>query len=155
MGRSRLPGENGDGGTENTQGGTKVRYYYYSNRCQGLEEELGPPVQGGEERVSWEGRGGFRLGFSHSLLSPQAWSFSGVSWVGAALGLSGLRGRYVWHAPRGLVPTAGEGRGSSQALHPISTCSGQGYCQGKCPKEQGPAWSRGGLALVPHGRVSR
>ena len=26
-----------------------MRDYYYSNRCQGLEEELGPPVQGGGE----------------------------------------------------------------------------------------------------------
>lgn len=36
---------------------------------------MGPPVQRGGDRVSWEGRGGFRLGFSHSFLSPQAWVF--------------------------------------------------------------------------------
>lgn len=41
---------------------------------RGLAEELGPPVQAGGEGVSWEGRGrgGFRWGFSHSFLSPQA-----------------------------------------------------------------------------------
>lgn len=36
---------------------------------------MGPPVRRGGDRVSWEGRGGFRLGFSHSFLSPQAWVF--------------------------------------------------------------------------------
>lgn len=50
MGWPRLPGENGGEGTlKTTKGGTKARDYYYSNRHQGLGEELGPPVQGGGE----------------------------------------------------------------------------------------------------------
>lgn len=128
------PGSREDGGEGLCE--HKGRDYYYSNRRQEQEEGLRPPVQGGGEGVSWEGRGGFRLGFSHSLLSPQAWVFLRCELGGgcsrAELAEGG--GRYVWHVPRAPMPGK---EGGLLTPHPHS--SGQSHFQGKCPTEQGPA----------------
>lgn len=84
---------------------------------------------------------GFGWDFLTGPEAPRRGSFSGVSWVGAALGLSWLRGRYVWYASGGLAPTAKEGRGSTKAPHPTPTWAGQDHFQGKRPKDLWPVWS--------------
>lgn len=74
------------------------------------------------------------MGFSHSLLSPQAWVF-----VRCELGGGGVRaelagGRYVWHASWGLPHSQGRKRGLFQH-HPTPTCSSQDRFKEARPKE--------------------
>lgn len=64
--------------------------------------------------------------------------------AGAALWLSWLRGKYVWHAPQGLTPTAGEGWGSAQA--PPPPVQVRVTSKGNVPKNSGQP----GVGSGPH-----
>lgn len=89
---------------------------------------MGPPVQRGGDRVSWEGRGGFRLGFSHSFLSPQAWVFLRCELGGSYIRAELAEGEVCLACAQG--PHWPGKEGGQLRHHPHPCCAGQGHFQG-------------------------
>lgn len=128
-----LPEEMKVGGSENTQRGTKAGIIII-HQTPGAGGGAGASHWGGGERVSWEGRGGFRLGFSHSLLSPQAWAFLRCEPGGGCIRAELAEGEVCLACAQG--PHSLEWKGVCLGTPPPH-CSSQGHFQGKCPKNRG------------------
>lgn len=103
-------------------------------------------MQEGGERVSWEGRGGFRLGFSHSLLSPQAWVFLRYELGGGCIRAELAEGEVC-------LAREGEEGGLLRHHNPLPL-----FRSGSFPREMSQRTGvslEWGLALAPHRGVSK
>ena len=95
----------------------------------------GASGSGSGGRVSWEGRGGFRWGFSHSLLSPQAWVFVRCELGGGGIRAELAEGKVCLACIWGPGPPQPGKEGGLLQHHPTPTCWSQDRFQGKRPKE--------------------